>query len=580
MIFVNSLGLKSRSKLKSHVNFWERNDNENISTTQIKSFYHDKLTNESNSSENLPTIELNPDDFKNDDIQVTPLVNKDKIKLPQHNGLKTVSIEDMDDVIGKKDHKSEEIDDDNKEADDKDNKDVVNGDLPLIDLSSDAITKPNNNKLPIQPKSISIPKKDGNPSNHDELSKAIKKEIKKNEFPIKTNETNEKTDLKTIDITNDNLNDKLENNTKENNEKHIQKKTNKSREERRAAIAIKQAERIEAQKKRAEAKKKEKQEKREAKQKRAEEKKALREKKMLQEEIERTKEIQKEKEERVKRHQQEKEEREKRHKQEKEEREKRHKQEKEEREKRRQQEKEERENEEVERLKQEKEEREKEEVERLKQEKLKEESKPYSFEANIATVKDPMRKIHKNEKELTNKIKYTEQEILNNKKQEEFISKKIKQNESSVNKISSEIKNLLAKNQRLSETIQKENNTNKVNKRKIVSFMQKYQGKIKQLDDKLKHNNQEISESTKNEESELKNVLKVFHKQFSELHSTVISFKGELDNMVYINYNFKQQRTRDSISESIEKILKFCGPNFEKCINKEEQTKKTSNKKV
>jgi len=182
------------------------------------------------------------------------------------------------------------------------------------------------------------------------------------------------------------------------------------------------------------------------------------------------------------------------------------------------------------------EEKQKKELERLRAAKLAEDAKPYAYEAKVEKVHDPIvpiEKITKKEKQLKEKIKLTEQQIRDNKLHEIAISKKIRENHTKVADISNKIKSLLTENQKLSESIKNENSMNHSNKRKITNFIQKYQNKINQLDNKLIEDQKVITKS-KSQEAKLRDVLKVFLNQFGELNKTVLSFKSELENMVII----------------------------------------------
>ena len=175
-------------------------------------------------------------------------------------------------------------------------------------------------------------------------------------------------------------------------------------------------------------------------------------------------------------------------------------------------------------------------LESLKLAKQAEDAKPYAYEANVDNIVDPerpIRLIHKNARALKKKIKITEKEILNHKKNDKLINKKVRENQEKVTQISSKIKELLNENQRLSKSLEVEGDLNSHNKKKITNFIQKYDSKIKLLDDKLTLDKEVITKG-KEEESMLRTVLQKFLKQFVDLNKTVESFKDELNDMVLI----------------------------------------------
>jgi len=152
-------------------------------------------------------------------------------------------------------------------------------------------------------------------------------------------------------------------------------------------------------------------------------------------------------------------------------------------------------------------------------------------------------KAHNNEKKnkLENELKLTEREIFLNKQKERALSKKIKDSHIKVENISSKLNSLMDENQKINEHIRNENYLNTYNKKRMNNFIQKYQNKIKSLDNQL-INDQKVIAKSKDADAKLSNVLNIFINQMRVLNKTVGSLKSEVAEIVNIIINHYLER--------------------------------------
>jgi len=96
-------------------------------------------------------------------------------------------------------------------------------------------------------------------------------------------------------------------------------------------------------------------------------------------------------------------------------------------------------------------------------------------------------------------------------------------------------------NQKINEHIRNENYLNTYNKKRMNNFIQKYQNKIKSLDNQL-INDQKVIAKSKDADAKLSNVLNIFINQMRVLNKTVGSLKSEVAEIVNIIINHYLER--------------------------------------